>query len=828
MGLILDIVPNHMAVGGEGNVWWEDVLAWGQASSYARFFDINWDSSVGEMTGKIILPFLDRPYEQALSEGGLQLKFDCETGCFFICHHHHRFTVCPAYYGALLKRVAAPPSLCAAFCAVAERAEPDADMACTLMMLSAWSRTENGRKAISEIILFHNPETVSGREKLHHLIGKQNWVATWWRLANETLNWRRFFDNTELGAIAVERVAVFDATHAYIVSLFAEGLIDGVRVDHIDGLTAPAVYCDRLHDRFARVAYLRPSDVSDHSVIYVEKILGEMEHLSPTWRVNGTTGYEFMDQVSAVLHDENGRKKLDALWEACASENSTLTDIELNARDEILSSLFPTEFAKLISRIAEALKTSNLEDNGSAICDNTEAAIAEVMRVVLRYFGRYRTYYADDMICDHYADQIALDEAVTQSLPKLRASLHSLLRRIVTILRSPPEAVPCPAIRAAQRAFEHLTAPLAAKSVEDTAFYRYVRLISRNEVGSNPGTLASSVSFFHASCARRLLNYPDTMITTATHDHKRGEDSRMRIAVISEAAGQWYILVQYWLESLVGRSGPDRIDALMLYQTLLGIWPLDGSPETLAGRLSAWFTKALREGKRHTSWLDPDDAYETACQNYLATLLNPELSPVFISEMTAFLKYIAPAAALNSLSQTLLRLTTPGMPDLYQGCELWDFSLVDPDNRRSVDYAVRTELLRNKHDFEKATGQWRDGSVKFALIYALLRCRASYPDLFARGSYEPVDASNGHLIIFRRVYKNTQLLVIAPRHVLNLKPDEETLTLTTMPGPVYLPESSYGIWSSVIRQEHKLHVGSEAVHLIRADMAPVECFIMES
>ncbi len=830
MGLILDIVPNHMAVGGEGNVWWEDVLAWGKNSLYASFFDISWKSGSPENHGKIILPFLDRAYGAALCDGLLSLKYDYKTGLFFIYHYQHRFTVCPAHYGPLLKLAEAPQLLCAAFCAVAERASPDSEITSVLQEGSSWSRTAGGEEVLNRLFALHDPATQDGRGRLHNLIRKQHWIATWWRTANDIINWRRFFDNTELGAVAVERESVFDATHAYVTSLYARGLIDGVRVDHIDGLAAPAIYCNRLRERFQKMAPAQPADASDRTPVYVEKILAGPEKLPAEWDVDGTTGYDFMDQVSAVLHDQSGAASLNALWRDCHGDRATMAAIELNARDEILPGLFTAEFTRLVELFVKALaEEEGREDNdGYSGHDDTEAAIADVIKALLRHFNRYRTYYADGMLLDHSADFVALRDAGQKARQDLLPSRHDLLRRVITLLSSRPEDVPSVTIRETQRAFEHLTAPLAAKSLEDTAFYRYVRLISRNEVGSDPDRLTLSVPDFHAACAQRLRDFPDTMLTTATHDHKRGEDARMRIAVISEAADEWRTLMQRWLPASDDRAGPDRVDALMLFQTLLGVWPPDGQFDGLKARVSAWLTKALREGKRHTNWLDPDEVYETACQDYLAVILDPKRSAAFFMEMTAFAEDVAPAAALNSLSQTLLRLTTPGMPDLYQGCELWDFSLVDPDNRRAVDYQRREDLLQEENDFDEAATRWKDGAIKLELIRALLRCRAQYPLLFARGSYEPVETSDEHLIVFRRAYQKTQLLVAAPRHMFRLNPDAVTLAPATLPAPVRLPDVCRGLWRSVIRPGRQMTVSEEPVSLCSPDMVPVECLIAEA
>lgn len=820
MGLILDIVPNHMAVGGAGNRWWEDVLAWGRESSFARFFDIAWDDMGASTKGRLILPFLDRPYGQALADGLLRLEHDRESGFFFVYHHEHRFSVCPAHYADLLKGAGAMAELCRDFALLAQRGPFCPEGNSCLQALSRWFETEEGQQARAHIVNHHAPNTQAGRERLHVLIQRQVWSLKWWRNGSEILNWRRFFDNTGLGGLAVERTDVFDAVHEYAISLYARGLVDGFRVDHIDGLAAPAAYCARLRERLKRVAKDRPEGLSSCVPIYVEKILEHGESLPAHWGIDGSTGYDFMDEVSAVLHDASGAVALDALFRMCEEGEHSFVCLNIEARGKILSDLFAAEFGRLVARLMCAEETKDCDEH-----DDTLTAMATVVRMLLLHFNPYRTYYSDDVIQDHSADRRALAVAVEKAKADLPSSRHELLDRLVECLAMPVEKMPAPATRRAQMSFEHLTAPLAAKSLEDTLFYRYVRLISRNEVGSNPACLSLSVEAFHASCRRRLHACPDTMLATATHDHKRGEDTRMRIAVLSEIPDEWVALVHGWFEEARGKAGPDRTDALMLYQTLVGIWPLDGRPKDLSERVVAWFVKALREGKRHTDWLDPNETYEKACCAYVERLLDSASSSNFQRQMTGFVQFIAPAAALNSLSQTLLRLTVPGMPDLYQGCDLWDFSLVDPDNRRSVDFSLREKLLDSGEDPEAYVGKWETGAIKQALIRALLACRREYPLLFARGSYEPIPHCGPHRIAFRRVHETAQLLVVAPRHTLALTPDPVSLSVSSVPEPVVMPADCRGAWRSVLRPDRTLLVGEEPVSLWMEKNIPVECFI---
>lgn len=828
MGLMIDIVPNHMAVGGAGNPWWEDMLAWGHRSPHASFFDVAWDDPGPETDGRIVMPFLDRPYAQALQEGVLSLICPAESGRFFVQHHEHRFTVCPADYATLLRGSGMPGVLEAALSILAQRDRPDRETEDTLRRLAQWAGSDAGATAVRRCLENYDTGTPVGRNRLHALIEKQAWVLKFWRSGSEILNWRRFFDNTGLGGLCVEKIDVFDATHDYAISLYARGLVDGFRVDHIDGLAAPDAYCARLRARLEGVASQRPPDAPSGAPVYVEKILEPGEALPADWKIDGSTGYDFMDQVSAVLHDGSGQPELDALFATCLDEASAFPAMQRHARREILSGMFPAELARLVRRLARALEETPEGGIGNGH-DDTFESVAVVARALLLPFDLYRTYYADERLADHTADREALGRAADQARGQLSPARHELLDRIVACLSVSVEKGPSLVQRRAQRSFEHLTAPLAAKSLEDTLFYRYVRLISRNEVGSKPDCLALSVPVFHERCAQRLETHPDAMLATATHDHKRGEDARMRIAVLSEVAEAWSAQARNWLDRLGdARDAPDRSDALMLLQTLLGVWPLNGDLEGLEDRVSAWFIKALREGKRHTSWLDPDEAYEKSCLEALGALLDPARSRVFQNEMMAFVRQIAPAAALNGLSQTLLRLTVPGVPDLYQGCEFWDFSLVDPDNRRAVDYEQRERVLGEAMDFDMAAACWETGAVKQTLIHALLACRRRHPLLFARGRFEPFAVKDDRHIVFRRVLGEDQLLVIAPRYMAGLHPDPASLSLNGTLSPIALPQDCAGRWESVLRPGRFVTIGAANASLWPLDAAPIECLIRTS
>lgn len=739
MGLILDIVPNHMAVGGSGNAWWEDVLAWGQASRCAHMFDIDWNPPDESLRGRVLLPFLAEPYGDCLENGTLRLRHDAADGSFACWHYEHRFPICPDHYADLFADADGSPD------AVLARMAPD------------------------------SPE---GRARLHALLERQHYRLAWWRTASDLINWRRFFDITTLAGLRVEHPDVFDAVHRTVIDLYEDGLIDGVRVDHIDGLTDPHAYTSRLHRALSAAAPRRPPEAPSNTPLYVEKILAADEALPADWPIDGTTGYDFLEQVDLLLHDQRGADALDDLWVWGAGGATSFREEEQAAREVVLNGTLAADLARLVHVL------SGLARRDPRARDFTPPALDRVLRQILIRFPVYRTYDEDSAVL-HTVCQTVRPTLV----PAQQPVLDWLERQLGP--GGPAEAIAC---------FVHLTAPLAAKSVEDTGFYRYGRLLSRNDVGTHPGHFGGTVAAFHAANIARQRDWPRAMLATATHDHKRGEDARARIAVLSELAQEWVRVATRWSEfnaplrhRVATRSGPctapDRADELILYQTLLGAWPIGDSPlehritPDFHDRIAAWQVKALREAKRHTSWIDPEPAYEEACGAYLAALLSAHPENRFPWMVDAFANQIAPAGALNGLAQTLLRLTSPGVPDLYQGCEFWDFSLVDPDNRRPVDFPARMAALAESADVGSLLPHWRDGRVKQTLIAAVLRFRATYPALFADGAYRPVRVAGTrrqHLLAFTRVTEGTTMLVVAPRLSAALMPDPANLSCPAM------------------------------------------------
>jgi (1->4)-alpha-D-glucan 1-alpha-D-glucosylmutase len=726
MGLIVDIVPNHMGVGTE-NAWWMDVLRHGRESRYAGYFDIDWQASDPLLRNRLLLPILGAGYDATLREGHLRLVRRRDEWMLRVYDDH--------------------------------------------LPLSPGSTAGLAEDAVAA----HDPSSEEGRAALHVLIERQHYRLAFWKLASDMVNYRRFFDINELAGLRIERTAVFEDTHKTIFRLYAEGLIDGVRCDHVDGLADPRRYCRQLRHRLERLRAQRPPGAPrDAAYLVVEKILASDESLRLDWRTDGTTGYEFMDQVSAVLHDQAGEGPLTELWRRLTGEGADFATQAVRARRQILVDSFESE----LDRTARALFAAARAD--VATRDVSLAALRRVLVELLVHFPVYRTY-AGGAGRDAY-DEAVFARAVEGALRTIRLEDVELLHLVAGWLggEAPRSLPPGPVRRARERAmavFQQATSPVAAKAVEDTAGYRYGRLLSRNEVGVDAALLAMPPDEFHARCVERAATLPHNLLATATHDHKRGEDLRARLAVLSEVAGRWVVTVERWRTRHAqfrrrtedGRMAPSAADELMLYQMLVGAWPLGLAPddeeamERFATRIAAWQRKALREAKRWTRWTSPNEPYEDACEDFLRSLLSSDCA----AELAAFAAYIAVPGAANGLAQTVLRLTTPGVPDLYQGTDYWDFSLVDPDNRRPVDFFARAASLEEDALPADSLPTWRDGKIKQAVIARLLRARREHPDLFARGSYQPLAAhgpAEDHVLAFIREHRGQKLVVAVARH----------------------------------------------------------------
>ncbi|HYS48237.1 MAG TPA: malto-oligosyltrehalose synthase [Xanthobacteraceae bacterium] len=709
LGLVVDIVPNHMAIGRE-NPWWLDVLEHGRASRHARFFDIDWEPEDAALRGKVLLPVLGRPYGEALDAGEIALVRDETGGKLCVRYFEHMFPL------------AAPGEI--------ELSPADA----------------------------FDPARPQGRQRLHDLLERQHYRLAWWRTAGDEINWRRFFDINDLIALRMEDDQAFEATHAVLFRLYGQGLIDGVRVDHVDGLADPHDYCRRLKARLDALNDSRPADApSERAYIVVEKILARDEQLSDDWGCDGTTGYDFMDEVGALLHDPDGEPALTRLWAAVSGRSPSFAAEEEASRRQIIERSFSAQLN------AVALAFHRLARANIATRDVSRAALRRALVEILAHFPVYRIHATPERRAQ--ADLSFLARAVAMAQTTCLAgdrTVVGLLGHWLAGDAAHADARPLQTV--AMTRFHQLSAPVCAKAVEDTAFYRYGRLLSRNDVGFDANRFADTPAEFHARMAARAGRFPHSMLATATHDHKRGEDVRARLAALSELADEWSAALERWvarsdgLRSIVqGVPCPAPGDLAILFQTMIGAWPPNlalgdaAGLRDLAERLARWQQKALREAKLASDWMAPNEAYEAAARDVVVRLFAGEDAGL-LADIAGFAERIAPAGAANGLTQVLLKLTVPGVPDIYQGTEYWDLSLVDPDNRRPVDFAARASSL-GASPIAELTRHWRDGRIKQAVIARALAARQAAPRLFAEGTYLRIDVDGAlakHVIAFAR------------------------------------------------------------------------------
>ena len=735
--LILDIVPNHIAVGA-GNRRWMDVLAAGPGSRYAKFFDIDWNPPDGNLRGKVFLPVLGRPYGEALDAGEITVR-ELEAGKFFICYFDQMFPV----------------------------------------------RADDAAAIADASLKTFDPAGAAGRELLHELLERQHYRLGWWRVANDEINWRRFFDINELVAVRVEDDEVFEEVHATIFRLYAEGLVDGLRVDHIDGLSQPAAYCRKLRERLSRLEGVRPrSAPSGRAYFVVEKILARDESLPEDWLTDGTTGYDFMDEVDALLHAQTGEQSLRSLWHRISGRPDNFDDEELLARHQVLERSFSAQREAAVQTLYQ-IAISDLKTR-----DFSCASLRRVLSEILAHFPVYRTYarVGHELALDRKYLSQAIERAKTTCLSS-DVWLVEKLGRWLSGTPIGPKVATLQAIALAR--FQQLSAPLCAKAVEDTAFYRYGRLISRNDVGFDARQFALSPNEFHQRMATRQKAYPHSLLATATHDHKRGEDVRARLAVLSEMADAWRKAVERWTALSAahcricdGSIMPSAGDRAILFQIIVGSWPLSLAADdqealgVFGRRISAWQLKAVREARLHSDWSVPNEPYERASAAFISWLFSGWSG--LLGEIADFVQLIAPAGAVNALSQAIIKMTAPGIPDFYQGTEYWDFSLVDPDNRSPVDFAARQKTIDTVLPAE-AIRTWRDGRIKQSMVQRVLALRKKMPSLFAEGGYIPLEVIGDpaeHVVAFARTWHNSAALTIACRNSAHLLAGDGSLAIS--------------------------------------------------
>jgi (1->4)-alpha-D-glucan 1-alpha-D-glucosylmutase len=755
LGLILDFVPNHVGVHFADNPWWLDVLEWGPASPHAVSFDIDWDILPYRARGGVLLPIIGSSYGEALEKGEIELRYDTNEGSLSAWYFEHRLPIAPERYSEILRNI------------VREAGVEDSAAGKRILDLASrykGLRHPNRREApafkaelrdipgAAEILARGlgayraGPDRAAQTTALHHLLERQHYKLGHWRLASSDINYRRFFDVNSLAGLRVEDAGTFDAVHSLVRKLIAEDRIQGLRLDHIDGLRDPAQYFQRLRRlvRDAQGNIVRPF------YMVIEKILGEHEKLQAFAGVHGTTGYEWLNVITQVLVDGNGLDPLDEAWRQISNMTPRLEPVLKEAKRRVLETLLTSEFTvltRLLARIAAGHYSTR---------DFSEDSLRQALELYVLHFPVYRTYLTAAVQTVHdralisqtiekaRADWFAADEGIFDFL------LDTLTMDLIKPGRAPHSA---PRVRRFALKVQQFTGPVMAKSLEDTAFYRYHRLLALNEVGGDPAAGALAIGAFHEAMTVRAKEWPHGMTATATHDTKRGEDARARLMALAEIPGEWASAVGRWkilnAPHLViegGMRAPSAAFEYMLYQALLGAWPSGERDDSFLERMQAYALKAAREGKQETSWLNPNDAYEAGLHSFLERILDRSVAAEFMGSMETFSQRIALLGALNSLSQITLKATMPGVPDFYQGTEFWDLSLVDPDNRRPVDFAQRAAVLAATQtpDWQNLAQHWRDGHVKLAWTRHLLKLRNELPDVFARGDYQPLEITGSH------------------------------------------------------------------------------------
>lgn len=810
MGLILDIVPNHMGVGGCDNAWWLDVLQHGQASEYAGYFDIDWHPLKSALDNKLLLPFLGDHYGTVLEGGELKLTFHPESGEFMLRYYEHCMPLDPRTWPALLER------------GLEGLHDQHGDTADSLQALAADCRSLPPRTALSpeqrrrrregsaeckrrlaqlcrnipdvSDHLQHTVEALNGTpgnaasfDELHRLIEAQAYRPAYWQVASDEINYRRFFDINDLAGLRMDDPEVFAATHRLIFRLVREKALQGLRVDHLDGLSDPAAYCNDLRSG------VDDAGADTGFVLLAEKILATHEDLPPDWPISGTTGYEVAFQLNGLFVRPDAERPLTRLYTRFTGRGQGFNEILYHCKKRIMRSLLSSELTVLatrLNRIAEADRHTR---------DFTYHSLRDALTEIVACFPVYRTYVTSGAISEQ--DQQYIHWSVAQAKHRSPASdiqVFDFIHAILLLQTSTRDETVKQEVSRFIKGFQQYTAPVMAKGMEDTGFYVYNRLTSLNDVGFDPRSFGITPAAFHHGNSQRQAHWPGTLAASSTHDSKRGEDVRARINVLSELPTVWRKHLNRWSRlnrrkkrQVDGFLAPSRNDEYLLYQTLLGIWPLqapdDKSFADLEQRLQDYMLKAVREAKEQTSWINPHPEYEAALGEFIQALFRRPQRNAFLTDFQSMLHRFVRPGLYNSLSQALLKLALPGCPDLYQGNELWAFNLVDPDNRRPVDYTHRRTLLEQlaRHDahpeslpslLQELLTEIEDGRAKLYVTWKVLDLRCRLSELFTRGEYLPLSAAGhrqAHLVAFMRRHENRTVIVATARWLAELISEQQ-------------------------------------------------------
>jgi len=777
MGHIVDFVPNHMAATTE-NAWWSDVLENGPSSLYAERFDVEWHPHKSALENKVLLPVLGAQYGEVLEKG--ELKLERREGAFYVRYWDRVLPTNPRSTWPLLERAlerlphgAEDPTRLELESIVtglrnmpartetdpARRRERAREKEISKRRLAMVAADAEVAKAIDAEVseLNGRPGEAASFDELDRILMEQSYRLAFWRVATEEINYRRFFDINDLAAVRMESDAVFDDSHALLLDLVAKGHVQGVRLDHTDGLYDPADYFARLRRA------MKASGKSSYLV--AEKILHATEPLPPAWEIDGTTGYDFLVQASGVFVERSAEKAFTALHNTFTGDARSFAEHARDSKRAIMRSSLSSEIYMLATR----LERIAMRDRRSR--DFTFPSLRRAISETIAAFPVYRTYIRPD------GSRGPEDERIVTSATRLArkrnteisGSVFDFLRDVLLLRRTPIDDDDRAAQTELAMRFQQLTGPVMAKSVEDTAFYTFVRFVALNEVGGSPDRFGTTIAELHAANAARLTQWPFAMTTTGTHDAKRGEDVRARLAVLSEMPDVWETWVREWqdlaaphLTTIDDEIAPSPVDQYLFFQTVLGSCPFDGPSEDFAKRLADYATKAAREAKQRTSWLVQDEAYEQALEKFIAGLMGDS---GFVSSLLAKVGAIGAHGASNGLGQALLEIASPGIVDRYQGSELWDLRLVDPDNRGPVDYEARRAALRSI----EGAKMWdllqshADGKVKLHVLRAALRTRRELPEIFLRGEYAPIDAGDDVVAFTREHVTGSALCAVTCR-----------------------------------------------------------------
>jgi (1->4)-alpha-D-glucan 1-alpha-D-glucosylmutase len=821
MGQILDIVPNHMAAGTD-NPWWTDVLENGQASRYAHYFDIAWEPLKDELRGKVLLPTLEDHYGLVLENGLLRLIFDPKKGEFKIQYYDHHFPLDPASYaliladssGRLKSRLGGKnthylefQSLSTAFENLPKHWEAHKEhidirtrdkQVHKNHLARLCQESDEIKQFLEENVAIFNgvvDDPVS-YNRLDTLLHEQPFRLAYWRVAADDINYRRFFDINELASLRMENREVFEQTHRLVLDLIVQKKVQGLRIDHIDGLYDPRQYCQWLREEIEQQTYMasitakQPTKMKSppsENWIYliVEKVLATHERLRPDWPVYGTTGYEFANVIGGLFVDAAREQEMDRIYTRFVGRKIDFDELLYDCKKLILKTAMASELnvlANQLNKIAEAHRHTR---------DYTVNNLRDALHEVIAWFPVYRTYVRKNSVTEE--DRRFVEWAIRRAQSRSRAadtSVYDFIHRVLVL-----EAIDeidnehHKMMVDFTAKFQQVTGPVMAKGLEDTSFYIYNRLVSLNEVGGDPRRYGVSVKAFHIMNSEKSKLWPYSMLNTSTHDSKRSEDVRARIAVLSEIPDLWHKKISLWTRinrskkrKIQGAFTPSKNDEYALYQNIIGSWPLQGQEKELAQfeeRIVSYMIKAVKEAKVHSSWINPNSEYEDATTAFIRKLFKNDPGNRFLEDFIPFQQQVARLGMYNSLSQILLKLTAPGVPDIYQGNEIWNFALVDPDNRRPVDFSFRQNMLRDLENFVSVPDEqlaqrthdlmdsMEDGRIKLYTIFKTLSMRWRYRDIFQNGSYLPVDVEGekqDHLCAFARNNdKEMACITVVPR-----------------------------------------------------------------